>query len=254
MPETPQSEVDVPATQKEADTPGPTSPLPECTQPTLEKDTSSNPEPSQATAAPPVAPATTPDKGTSSNPEPSHAAAARPVASATTPDKGTSTNPEPSQAATARPVASATTPDKGTNTTTPDKGAKSDPKPKTPAPSKASAPEPQKPKVIAQPKKMSKAEPDDEDYEAPVEDFPPPAAITKATLMKRLARICAAKEDGTYKVPLEIIQSHKNLETRDEVYRAFEKCGCDPVSPPRLATVRVQVGRGTYVFDFSCGS
>ena len=86
--------------------------------------------------------------------------------------------------------------------------------------------------------KRTKPEPEDDDeYEAPVEDHPPPPLISKATLMKRLARICAPKADGTYKVPLEIIQTHKNLDTRDEVYRAFEKCGGDPVLPSRLLTV-----------------
>ena len=86
----------------------------------------------------------------------------------------------------------------------------------------------------AQDAKQEKPDDDDDEYETPLDDKPPPPPISKKTLMKRLARICTPKEDGTYKVPEEIIQSHKNLETRDTVYRAFEKCGYDPVQPPRL--------------------
>ena len=224
-----QEELEVPATQKEAETPGPTEPLP----PTPEK-TTSNPEPRQPAIAQPIAPAPpTQDKVTSSNPEPAAGPAPRP-----TPDKGTSSDARPKKPTTAHAVAPAPTP-------TPDKATSSDPRPKQPttAPpigqSDSSAPEPRKPdpSTQAKGKQSSKTEPDDEEYRAPVEDFPPPAAVGRATLMKRLARICAPKEDGTYKVPMEIIQTHKNLETRDDVYRAFEKCGCDPVSPPRLQTV-----------------
>ncbi|CAE7221088.1 unnamed protein product [Symbiodinium sp. CCMP2592] len=76
--------------------------------------------------------------------------------------------------------------------------------------------------------KKARPNPDEEEYEEPAKATPPPMQVTKATLMKRLARICTPKADGTYKVPMEIINTHKNLETRDEVYRAFEKCGCDP--------------------------
>ncbi|CAE7868548.1 unnamed protein product, partial [Symbiodinium necroappetens] len=68
----------------------------------------------------------------------------------------------------------------------------------------------------------------DDEYVEPAKALEPPEPVSKKTLMKRLARICTPKADGTYKVPLEIINSHKNLETRDEVYLAFEKCGCDP--------------------------
>ena len=87
----------------------------------------------------------------------------------------------------------------------------------------------------AQDAKQEKPDDDDDEYEIPLDDKPRPLhQSARKNLMKRLARICTPKEDGTYKVPEEIIQSHKNLETRDTVYRAFEKCGYDPVQPPRL--------------------
>ena len=39
------------------------------------------------------------------------------------------------------------------------------------------------------------------------------------------------------KLPADVIETYKNLRTRDEVYRSFEKCGCDPVCPARLRYV-----------------
>ncbi|CAE7212703.1 unnamed protein product [Symbiodinium sp. CCMP2592] len=54
----------------------------------------------------------------------------------------------------------------------------------------------------------------------------PPAQVSKATLMKRLARLCTPREDGSYKIPQDVINTYKILETREQVYRSFEKCGC----------------------------
>ena len=78
----------------------------------------------------------------------------------------------------------------------------------------------------------------DDEYELGEEDaIAPPAQVGKATLMKRLARLCSPREDGTYKIPEDVIKTYRNLETRDQVYRSFEKCGCDPVCLPRLRYV-----------------
>ncbi|CAE7766827.1 unnamed protein product, partial [Symbiodinium necroappetens] len=88
-------------------------------------------------------------------------------------------------------------------------------------------------KTAAQPKKLlpsSKAKPasgdKDDEYDPGEEDVPPPEQVSKATLMKRLARLCTPREDGTFKIPQEVIDTYKNIRTRDEVYRSFEKCGC----------------------------
>ena len=75
----------------------------------------------------------------------------------------------------------------------------------------------------------------DDEYVEPAEmHAPPPEQVSKKTLMKRLDRICTPKADGSYKVPMEIINSYKNLESREQVYRAFEKCGCEPDPLARL--------------------
>ncbi|CAE7272050.1 unnamed protein product, partial [Symbiodinium microadriaticum] len=66
----------------------------------------------------------------------------------------------------------------------------------------------------------------DEEYDPGDKPVDPPAQVNKATLMKRLARLCAPREDGTYKIPQDVIDTYKNLSSRDEVYRSFEKCGC----------------------------
>ncbi|CAE7923883.1 unnamed protein product, partial [Symbiodinium necroappetens] len=87
-----------------------------------------------------------------------------------------------------------------------------------------------------QPHKAGKKQ--DDDYVEPEDACPPPEQVSKKTLMKRLDRICTQKADGTYKVPMEIISSYKNLESREQVYRAFEKCGCEP-DPLALFTKRM---------------
>ena len=91
----------------------------------------------------------------------------------------------------------------------------------------------------SQPKRLlptskAKAKEQDEEHDPGDKPVDPPAQVNKATLMKRLARLCAPREDGTYKIPLDVIDTYKNLSSRDEVYRSFEKCGCDPVPLPRL--------------------
>ena len=162
------------------------------------------------------------------------------------------TQPEAKQpqepAAPPKPIAPSTSPTQPEAKVLPKPAALSKP------PSSAEA----KTREPAQKKQAAKPEPEDDDeYRAPADEKPPPAPISKQTLMKRLARICSPKEDGTYKVPLEIIQSHKNLDTRDTVYRAFEKCGYDPVFPPRLsvsATITGGGGWGTGSVLCSCGA
>ncbi|CAE7542527.1 unnamed protein product [Symbiodinium sp. KB8] len=151
------------------------------------------------------------------------------------------TQPEAKQpqepAAPPKPIAPSTSPTQPEAKVLPKPAALSKP------PSSAEA----KTREPAQKKQAAKPEPEDDDeYRAPADEKPPPAPISKQTLMKRLARICSPKEDGTYKVPLEIIQSHKNLDTRDTVYRAFEKCGYDPVFPPRLSVSATITGGGGY--------
>ncbi|CAE7940275.1 unnamed protein product, partial [Symbiodinium sp. KB8] len=50
----------------------------------------------------------------------------------------------------------------------------------------------------------------DDEYVEPAERCPPPEQVSKKTLMKRLDRICTPRADGTFKVPMEIINSYKN--------------------------------------------
>ena len=77
----------------------------------------------------------------------------------------------------------------------------------------------------------------DDEYDPGEEAIAPPEQVSKGTLMKRLARLCTPREDGSLKLPADVIETYKNLRTRDEVYRSFEKCGCDPVCPARLGYV-----------------
>ena len=97
------------------------------------------------------------------------------------------------------------------------------------------APNP-RPKQLPLSSKAAPSQPkEQEDEYDPGEDTVlPPPQVSKATLMKRLARLCAPREDGTYKIPMDVIETYKNLGSRDEVYRSFEKCGCDPVPLSRL--------------------
>ena len=196
MPE-PQSEMEVPATQREADTQLPASPV-------TAKET-----PASARSEPTPREGTNPAHSQPSEPGPSQPEAAEQAATRTQ----AQSKARPPAQSKAPPVTKTTQLEKPDTKARPNGKDTKDPK--------RTKPEPE----------------DDDEYEAPVEDHPPPPLISKATLMKRLARICAPKADGTYKVPLEIIQTHKNLDTRDEVYRAFEKCGGDPVLPSRLLTV-----------------
>lgn len=77
--------------------------------------------------------------------------------------------------------------------------------------------------------KQSPPESQDDEYDPGEEAIAPPEQVSKGTLMKRLARLCTPREDGSLKLPADVIETYKNLQTRDEVYRSFEKCGCDSV-------------------------
>ncbi|CAE7378405.1 bigA [Symbiodinium sp. CCMP2592] len=253
MPES-QSELEVPATQKEADTQLPASPVPalseslgkgtpqsERSEPTPGEGTNSNPAPSQPT---PEKKNTSSEPG-ASQPEAVEQAALGSQSKSEAPAVETS-QPEKPDTSEAPAVAKTSQPEKPDTSKAPPVAKTSQPeKPDTSkAPPVAKTSQPEKPGTNTRPTnkdtkdpKATKNEPEEDEYVAPVEDHPPPPPISKATLMKRLARICAPKADGTYKVPLEIIQTHKNLESRDDVYRAFEKCGGDPASPSRLQTV-----------------
>ncbi|CAE7252231.1 unnamed protein product [Symbiodinium sp. CCMP2592] len=245
MPES-QSELEVPATQKEADTQLPASPVPalseslgkgtpqsERSEPTPGEGTNSNPAPSQPT---PEKKNTSSEPG-ASQPEAVEQAALGSQSKSEAPAVETS-QPEKPDTSEAPAVAKTSQPEKPDTSKAPPVAKTSQPeKPDTSkAPPVAKTSQPEKPGTNTRPTnkdtkdpKATKNEPEEDEYVAPVEDHPPPPPISKATLMKRLARICAPKADGTYKVPLEIIQTHKNLESRDDVYRAFEKCGGDPV-------------------------
>ena len=202
MPE-PQSEMEVPATQREADTQLPASPV------TTRSESLAKETPASERSEPTPREGTNPAHSQPSEPGPSQPEAAEQAATRTQ----AQSKARPPAQSKAPPVTKTTQLEKPDTKARPNGKDTKDPK--------RTKPEPE----------------DDDEYEAPVEDHPPPPLISKATLMKRLARICAPKADGTYKVPLEIIQTHKNLDTRDEVYRAFEKCGGDPVLPSRLLTV-----------------
>ncbi|CAE7379893.1 PU1 [Symbiodinium sp. CCMP2456] len=83
-----------------------------------------------------------------------------------------------------------------------------------------------RPKMLPSSKAAPKPTEQDDEYDPGEETVQPPEQVSKATLMKRLARLCAPREDGTYKIPMDVIDSYKNLSSRDQVYRSFEKCGC----------------------------
>ena len=65
-------------------------------------------------------------------------------------------------------------------------------------------------------------------YKAP-NAIKPPGEMNHSAMMKRLRRIVTPKENGEFKVPKEVVDEFHDKEKRENVWRAFEKSGYDPV-------------------------
>ena len=59
-------------------------------------------------------------------------------------------------------------------------------------------------------------------------DVPP--ILTEGAMYKRMNRLFKPRADGSYLVPEELVAQYRDLNTRPEVVREYERCGCDSVT------------------------
>ena len=57
-----------------------------------------------------------------------------------------------------------------------------------------------------------------------------PTDLSKGAIYKRMYRVFQPRADGTYLVPEEVVKEWKNLRTRPNVEKQFEKCGWSAVA------------------------
>ncbi|CAE7681954.1 unnamed protein product [Symbiodinium microadriaticum] len=81
--------------------------------------------------------------------------------------------------------------------------------------------------VLAVPVTMVKAG-EDAEYASAPEPSAEPADLSDGAIRKRVYRLVAPREDGSYRLPDSVIQEYKDPLTRHKVVREFEKCGWQP--------------------------
>ena len=81
--------------------------------------------------------------------------------------------------------------------------------------------------VLAVPVTMVKAG-EDAEYASAPEPPAEPADLSDGAIRKRVYRLVAPREDGSYRLPDSVIQEYKDPLTRHKVVREFEKCGWQP--------------------------
>ena len=71
---------------------------------------------------------------------------------------------------------------------------------------------------------------DNEDLDDPPEvaQPPPPAVVPERKINERLRRIFKPRANGSYLVPMDMLQEYNSLHTRKRVMAMFEKVGYDP--------------------------
>ena len=84
----------------------------------------------------------------------------------------------------------------------------------------------------SQPRSPEVTEETPQPEEAAGQDIPkdpplPPPSITERKIKERLRRIFTPHADGSYKVPLEMVEEYKCLERRGKIMALFEKVGFD---------------------------
>ena len=110
----------------------------------------------------------------------------------------------------------------------PDTSAKAPAKRPPPVPD-TSAQAPQKPgKGTGNPVTTTAAEETEEDYANAPEPPAEPSDLSDGAIRKRIYRMVAPREDGSYLLPESVIREYKDPNTRHQIVREFEKCGWSP--------------------------
>ena len=110
----------------------------------------------------------------------------------------------------------------------PNTDAKAPAKPPPPVPD-TSAQAPQKPgKGTGNPVTTTAAEETEEDYANAPEPPAEPSDLSDGAIRKRIYRMVAPREDGSYLLPESVIREYKDPNTRHQIVREFEKCGWSP--------------------------